>query len=79
METSTVLPATVQEGPERVGTAESEWHRVWSRLARNPMALLGGVVVLAWVVVASLAPWIVPYDPIEQDVATRLAAPSAHH
>jgi peptide/nickel transport system permease protein len=43
------------------------------------MALLGGVVVLAWVVVASLAPWIAPYDPIEQDVATRLAAPSAEH
>jgi len=78
METSTALPATVQEGPERV-TAESEWHRVWSRLARNPMALVGGVVVLAWVVVAGLAPWIAPYDPVEQDVATRLAAPSAQH
>jgi len=78
METSTALPATVQERPERI-TAESEWHRVWSRLARNPMALLGGVVVLAWVVVAGLAPWIAPYDPIEQDVATRLAAPSAQH
>jgi len=79
MDTSTALPATAQIEPEGVRPPESEWHRVGFRLARNPMALSGAAVVLAWVVIAILAPWIAPYDPIEQDVATRLAAPSAQH
>jgi peptide/nickel transport system permease protein len=79
MATSTALPATVRVEPAGVEPAESEWRRVWSRLARNPMALTGAAVVLAWVAVAVLAPWITPYDPIEQDVAHRLAAPSPQH
>ncbi len=76
---TTKMPATVTLEPGRTKPAESEWHRVWSRLARNPMALSGGALVLAWVLVALLAPWIAPYDPIDQDVARRLEAPSVHH
>lgn len=79
MEISTTFPRAAQVEPEGVTPPESEWRRVGSRLARNPMALSGAAVVLAWVAVAVLAPWIAPYDPIEQDVASRLAAPSAHH
>jgi peptide/nickel transport system permease protein len=60
-------------------TPESEWRRVWSRLARNPMAIGGAAVVLAWVLIAAMAPWISPYDPIDQDVMNRLAPPSAQH
>lgn len=59
--------------------SESEWRRVWGRLARNPMAMGGLVLVLGWVLVAAMAPWIAPYDPIEQNVMNRLAAPSAEH
>ena len=36
-------------------------------LQRNPRVLLGGVVVAMLVLVALLAPWIVPYDPIDVD------------
>jgi len=46
--------------------SESEWRRVWERLSRNPTAMSGLVLVLGWVLVALLAPWIAPYDPIEQ-------------
>jgi len=60
-------------------TSESEWRRVWARLARNPVAMGGAIVVLAWVLAALMAPWIAPYDPIEQNVPNRLAAPSAQH
>ncbi len=76
---TTTLPATVQVEPARVRAPESEWRRVWVRLARNPMAIGGAVVVLAWVLAAALAPWISPYDPIDQDVVNRLAPPSAQH
>jgi peptide/nickel transport system permease protein len=43
------------------------------------MAIGGAAVVLAWVLIAVMAPWISPYDPIEQDVMNRLAPPSAQH
>jgi peptide/nickel transport system permease protein len=76
---TTTLPATVESKPTSVRAPESEWHRVWVRLARNPMAIGGAVVVLAWVMAAALAPWIAPYDPIDQDVVNRLAPPSAEH
>lgn len=77
--TATTVSATGQSEPMRDMTPESEWRRVWSRLARNPMAIGGAAVVLAWVLIAVMAPWISPYDPIEQDVMNRLAPPSAQH
>ncbi len=76
---TTTLLATVESKPASVRAPESEWRRVWVRLARNPMAIGGAVVVLSWVLVAALAPWIAPYDPIDQDVVNRLAPPSAEH
>lgn len=79
METSTAVPVAVKVTTDVIRPPESEWRRVWLRLIRNPMAVGGALVVLAWVAVAVLAPWIAPYDPIEQDVANRLAAPSAQH
>jgi peptide/nickel transport system permease protein len=51
----------------------------WQILLRNRMAMLGAAVVLAWMLVALLAPILAPYDPIEQDVRGRLLGPSAAH
>jgi peptide/nickel transport system permease protein len=51
----------------------------WQILLGNRMAILGAAVVLAWILVALLAPLISPYDPIEQDVRGRLQGPSASH
>jgi len=76
---TTTLSATLEAEPATARAPEAEWRRVWSRLARNPMAIGGAVVVLAWVAVAASAPWIAPYDPIDQDVINRLAAPSVQH
>ena len=59
--------------------SESEWRRVWWRLSRNPMAMGGLLLVLWWVLIALLAPWIAPYDPIGQNVMNRLAPPSPEH
>lgn len=51
--------------------------RRWMR--RYGLAATGGVVILLWVLLAVLAPWVTPYDPNTVNVAGRLAAPSAQH
>ncbi len=76
---TTTLPARIEAEAASIRAPQSEWRRVWVRLARNPMAIGGAVMVMAWVVTAATAPWIAPYDPIDQDVMNRLAPPSAQH
>jgi peptide/nickel transport system permease protein len=46
---------------------------------RYGLAVLGGVIVLAWILVALLAPWISPWPPDAVDVTRRLLPPSATH
>jgi peptide/nickel transport system permease protein len=45
------------------------------RLARRRTALCGLVVVVLVVLVATTAPWLSPFDPIEQDIGHRLKPP----
>ena len=45
----------------------------------NPTSLTGALVVAAVVLAAILAPWISPFDPLEQDIAARLSGPSPAH
>jgi len=35
---------------------------------RQPLAVVGGIVILAWIVVAIFAPLIAPADPLAQDL-----------
>jgi peptide/nickel transport system permease protein len=51
----------------------------WQLLLRNRMAMTGAAVILVWVLIALLAPLIAPYDPIDQDVKSRLQGPSTAH
>ena len=49
----------VPEGARRrVGRLRPAW--------RQPLAVAGSVIALAWLVVAIFAPWIAPYDPLAQ-------------
>lgn len=43
----------------------------------NYLFTLGVIICLLWILAAVLAPVIAPYDPIAQDLALRLKAPSA--
>ena len=45
-------------------------------MRRNPVVVIGIVVVLIWIVLAFLAPVIAPKNPLEQDVSNRLQPPS---
>jgi peptide/nickel transport system permease protein len=53
--------------------------QIWRRVVRKPTAVLGGLVLVAWVAASALAAAIVPYDPVDQDLDNRLAAPSVAH
>lgn len=46
-------------------------------LRRNPVVLLGLIVVASWILLAILAPTIAPVDPLQQNVSNRLQAPGA--
>ncbi|GAB4169318.1 MAG: ABC transporter permease [Thalassobaculales bacterium] len=47
----------------------------WLSFARNPLAVLGLIIVGTLVVVALLAPLLAPHDPIAQNLANRLQPP----
>ncbi|WP_165067744.1 ABC transporter permease [Marisediminicola senii] len=40
----------------------SLWNEAFQRLRRNPQAIVGAVIVLLFVLVALLAPWLAPFD-----------------
>jgi peptide/nickel transport system permease protein len=48
------------------------WAGVSRRLARNPVAMAAGVVILAIVLAAIFAPWIAPADPYRGSMLRRL-------
>ncbi len=58
---------------------ESPLRRATRRFLRHRLAVLGLVVVLAFILVALLAPWISPYDPLATSWTTIRKPPSAAH
>jgi peptide/nickel transport system permease protein len=78
-----VLNQTTEAGqplvPAAAGESRSLWGDARSRLLRNPVAMAGGAVVILLVLVAIAAPYLAPYDPIQQDLANSLARPSMRH
>src|SRR5450755_5174028 len=73
---SAVLPAPALPRP---AAAAGPWRRAWRRLLRRRGALLGGAVVLAFVAIAILAPWLAPQDPIATNWSAIRKAPNAAH
>jgi peptide/nickel transport system permease protein len=62
--------------------AHAAWvrrYRGWLQLRANGLAMIGLVTVLVMIVASLAAPLIAPQDPTAQDLAGRLAAPSAEH
>jgi peptide/nickel transport system permease protein len=52
---------------------------VWRALMAEPLGIMGGVIVLAFVVMALFAPWLAPYDPFKIDVMHKFSSPSLAH
>ncbi len=68
----------LRERHERVG-AGGELADLWRRLRRNRAAMAGAAVVVIFVVLAFLAPVLVPFSPVQGDFGDRLRAPSRTH
>ena len=56
---------------------DSPGRRAWRKLRRRKAAMFGLVVVTLFVLVAVLAPWIAPQDPIKTSWTAIRKAPSA--
>ena len=51
----------------------------WLAFRRNPVAVIGLLIITGLVAVAALAPWITASDGLELHLANRLQAPGAEH
>ena len=64
----------------RLQAALGRWYRGWLTFHRNPIALIGGAIVLILVALAICAPLIAPYSKAtEQVLSDRLQPPSGKH
>jgi peptide/nickel transport system permease protein len=69
---------TLRERQERVA-AGGELADLWRRLRRNRAAVVGAGIVLVFVLLAVLAPVLVPYNPIQGNLNDRLLPLSGTH
>jgi peptide/nickel transport system permease protein len=61
--------------PAAIGVEERQWLATLKRLARRRTAVFGLCVVVVVLLAALFAPWIAPFDPLEQDINQRLKEP----
>ncbi|MBL4928504.1 nickel transporter permease [Fuscibacter oryzae] len=64
-------PSPTSRRQARLGQA----YLAWLRLKRNRLAMIGLAIVALLIIVAALAPWIAPHDPITQALRERLQPP----
>ncbi|QSF45836.1 nickel transporter permease [Paenibacillus tianjinensis] len=55
------------------------WRDAWKAFRKNKTAMLGLCIIVFFVLIALLAPFIAPYGYKEQELVNRLKAPSADH
>lgn len=57
----------------------SQWQLMWSKFKKHRVAIVGGIVVLLFYLVAIFAEFFAPYDPRFRDVPCALAPPMVIH
>jgi len=57
----------------------SLWEDAWHRLAKNRLAVAGGIFLAVLAVLCVVAPWFLPYGYSEQDLNLGASAPSSAH
>ena len=65
--------------PETATLERDSWQRDAARLLRSPSFMIGGSVVLFWVLCALFGRSVIPYDPFADDLLNSLMPPSAEH
>lgn len=54
-------------------------HSLKKMFKSNYLFTFGVIICLFWIIMAIIAPFVAPYDPVVQDLTLRLKAPSAAH
>ena len=70
---------SVTAAPVALERGESPARRALRRFFRHKLAVAGLVVVLAFILIALLAPWVAPFDPIETSWSRIRKPPSVAH
>lgn len=70
--------------PAMISLAEAEqgtslWQDAWRRLRRNRLAVCGLVVLVFFIAIALLTPWIAPYGYAQQNLELGATPPSSSH
>src|SRR5690625_2192588 len=55
------------------------WKNFFRKLSKNKAALVGGFLILFFIVVALIGPYFTPYQPDTTDVVNKLQPPTADH
>src|SRR5699024_8848167 len=55
------------------------WKNFFRKLSKNKAALVGGFLILFFIVVALIGPYFTPYQPDTTDIVNKLQPPSADH
>ncbi|KNY35332.1 nickel transporter permease [Agrobacterium sp. SUL3] len=63
----------------RTQAAWGNRYRIWLNLKSNPLAVIGLTIIVLFIALSLLAPFIAPYDPAAQNLGNRLAFPDATH
>jgi peptide/nickel transport system permease protein len=74
--------AVTEQAAPQIAERPSRLRSIWERLSilfASRTAVVGLVIILFWVIVATFAPLLTPYTPTEQDYTAQNAAPSAQH
>lgn len=64
---------------EKKVKSESLWTISFRRLRKSRTAVLGIIIIILFTLIAFFAPYIAPYDPLEQNFIKSFRAPSAEH
>lgn len=68
------------EGNVEPGIAQiSQWSEIRARFLANKLAVIGLAIIVLLVLVAILAPWLAPEDPLKQDLNATLQSPGGAH
>ena len=80
MTTLTLRSWLLAEVPESKAQARCQRLFIsWLAFRRNPIAVIGLLIIVSLVLVAALAPWITASDALEPDLANRLQPPGSEH
>lgn len=76
---ATLSPAAAGQGPAEapqfVAERRGYWSMVFTRLRRDPITIVCGLIILVIVLAAIFAPWVAPHDPYKTSMLNRLKPP----